>query len=154
MRRQDVATLIRAAREDIGMTPADLARAAGILQPDLEAYEAGYRIPREETLRKILSAARLRPSVPLELVADEINAAAQAHRLSNVRVFGSVLQGRDTENSDIDLIVTASAGVSLFDLSAFALEVEDLTGFRADVATDELLEKPAFAHVRDDAVPL
>ena len=94
------------------MTQAKLALAAGIHQPTVAAYESGRRMPSDDTLRKVLAAARLRPSIALAVLADEINAAAAAHGIFDVRVFGSVLQGHDTERSDIDLLVAARENVS------------------------------------------
>ena len=47
-------------------------------------------------------------------------------------VFGSVLEGRDTERSDIDLLVAARENVSVFGLGAFVADVQDLTGFPVD----------------------
>lgn len=61
---------------------------------------------------------------------------ARRHRLGNVRVFGSVARGTDRLGSDIDLLVTAEPGVGLFDISAFALELEELLGAPVDVLTD------------------
>jgi uncharacterized protein len=154
MLRDKASELIKAAREDVSMTQSALAQAASIHQPTLAAYESGPRVPRLDTLRKILSAARTRPSVPLELFANEIIDCGLRHGLTNVRVFGSPVRGEDTEHSDIDLLVKAADSVSLFDLGAFAVEVEELTGFAADILTEEQTNNTHFAHVLDEAVPL
>jgi uncharacterized protein len=154
MLRGKASELIKAAREDASMTQSALARAAGIHQPTLAAYESGRRTPRLDTLRKILGAARIRPSVPLELFADEIIERGLKHGLTNIRVFGSPVRGEDTEHSDIDLLVRAADSASLFDLGAFSVEVAELTGFAADILTEEQTNNPHFAHVLDEAVPL
>jgi len=151
MRRDKAGLLIKAAREDVSMTQSALARAAGIHQPTLAAYESGRRIPRPDTLQRILVAARARPSVVLELMADEVIHSAMNHGLANVRVFGSAVRGEDTERSDIDLLVSAGHAVSLFDLGAFAAEVQELTGFATDVLTEEQTRNPHFAHVLDES---
>jgi len=44
---------------------------------------------------------------------DELVGLLAAHGLRNVRVFGSTASGRDTEDSDIDLLVTAEAPLGL-----------------------------------------
>lgn len=148
------AQLIRAARADIGMTQSVLATASGIHQPTLAAYETGRRTPSPDTLRKILGAARTRPSIALYVYADDIVAAAAVHGLEDVRVFGSTLSGTDTPASDIDLLVRPLPDVSLFDLSAFALEIEALTGFDVDIITERQAENPRFNHVLAEAVPV
>ncbi|ROP64681.1 helix-turn-helix domain-containing protein [Curtobacterium sp. ZW137] len=146
--------LIKFAREDIGMSQTDLARAAGMQQPTISAYESGRKRPRPETLQRLLAAARLRPSIPLELFADVIRAEAGRFHLSNVRVFGSTVRGEDNEHSDIDLLVSLEPGASLFDLGGFADAVEQLTGFEVDILTEDQTFDEHFSHVRDQAVPL
>jgi predicted nucleotidyltransferase len=154
MRTEHAAELIRRARLDIGMSQADLARAAGMQQPTISAYESGRKQPRAESLERVLRAARLRPSIPLALYADSIREAAARFHLSNVRVFGSALRGEDTEDSDIDLLVSVTDSASLFDLGGFALAVEDITSFAVDLLTDDQTDDEHFSHVRDQAVPL
>lgn len=148
------ATLIRDARKDAGMTQAQVAAASGVHQPTLSAYESGRRHPNGETLRRILAAVEVRPSIPLALFAGTIVDLAHAHKLGNVRVFGSVLTGDDTAESDIDLLVDADPGASLFDIAGFVDEVEMLTGFPVDIMTTEQARTPHFAHVLDQAVLL
>lgn len=148
------AELIRSAREDIGMSQRDLARAAGMQQPTISAYESGRKHPRAESLERVLSAAKMRPSIPLALLADQIRASATRFNLSNVRVFGSAVRGEDTEHSDIDLLVSLGPGATLFDLGGFADAVEQATGFPVDLLTDDEAEDEHFAHVLEQAVPL
>ena len=152
--RAKAAELIRAAREDVRMTQAELATATGLHQPTIAAYESGRRTPSDATLRKLLDAALTRPSIALAVLADEINSLARLHGISNVRVFGSVLDGSDTARSDIDLLVSPHASVSLFELGAFAAQVQLITGFPVDVLTDAQAAAPDLAHVSREAVSL
>jgi len=154
MRTDRAAEMIHRARLDVGMSQADLAQAAGMQQPTISAYESGRKQPRAESLERVLRAARLRPSIPLALYADSIREAAARFHLSNVRVFGSALRGEDTEDSDIDLLVSVTDSASLFDLGGFALAVEDITSFAVDLLTDDQTDDEHFSHVRDQAVPL
>ncbi|QCR42811.1 DNA-binding protein [Curtobacterium sp. SGAir0471] len=154
MRVERAAELIRAAREDVGLSQSALATAAGMQQPSISAYESGRKQPRPETLQRILRAARARPSIPLALYADDVLRAAERFHLRDVRVFGSAVRGEDTEQSDVDLLVGLAPGASLFDLGGFAAAVEDLLGFAADVLTDDLVGDEHFRHVLDEAVPL
>lgn len=147
------AEVIRLAREDVGMTQTELARAADMQQPTISAYESGRKQPRQDSFERIARAVRLRPSIPLAVYADAIRDAAGRYHLANVRVFGSAVRGADGERSDIDLLVEAGDRASLFDLGGFAHAVESITGFPVDVLTDDQVDD-AFAHVRDEAVLL
>lgn len=63
------------------------------------------------------------------------------------------MRGEDGFDSDIDLVVTPSAGTDLFDLALFIHEVEELTGFPTDAISDA--EVPAaLADAVREAVPL
>lgn len=77
----------------------------------------------------------MRPSEALAGKRLAVLAAATRHRLMNPRIFGSVLAGVDREGSDIDLLVDALPGVTLFDLGKFQEDLEALLGVRVDVRT-------------------
>ena len=154
MRIERAAELIRAARDDIGMSQTTLAAAAGMQQPTISAYESGRKRPRPESLERIMAAAHTRPSIPLAVYADEILHEAGRFHLENIRVFGSAVRGQDTEESDIDLLVALTPDASLFDIGGFAHAVETITGFEVDILTDDLEGDEHFAHVLDEAVPL
>jgi predicted nucleotidyltransferase len=64
-----------------------------------------------------------------------IREATQRFRAENPRVFGSVAQGRDHDGSDLDLLVDALPGATLFDLGGLQIELEDLLGVRVDLLT-------------------
>ena len=56
-------------------------------------------------------------------------------RLSNLRVVGSVARGEDTEGSDIDFLVDAAPGATLFDIGGLHEDLEDLLGVAVDIIT-------------------
>ena len=62
---------------------------------------------------------------------------AEKHGLSNVRVFGSMARGEATQDSDVDLLVTAKPKTTLVGLSGLALDVEELLNREVDVVTDD-----------------
>lgn len=149
------ASLIAAARADAGLTQTELAGRVGISQPNLATMESGSRKPSADMLRRILEAADFRPSVAVSLRAPDIAAAALRHGLSNVRLFGSVIRGDDHFDSDIDVFVTAPTGAGLFPLAALASEVEEITGFPADVIADESASRTELGErLLGEAVPL
>lgn len=77
----------------------------------------------------------MKPSVALDLNRAAVREAASRFRTANPRVFGSVLHGADRDGSDLDLLVDALPGTTLFDLGGLQVELEDLLGIRVDVLT-------------------
>ncbi|NQX27382.1 helix-turn-helix domain-containing protein [Microbacteriaceae bacterium VKM Ac-2854] len=147
------AALIRRAREDIGYSQRALAEAAGLRQPNLAAIESGSREVSPDLVSRILSAARLRPSIPLEIHAARIRELAESFGLHDVRVFGSTVRGTDTERSDIDLLVRADDDVDFLRLAAFRGAAEDILGFPVDAVIDDP-RSAAVRLIREQAVPL
>ena len=84
----------------------------------------------------------------------EILAAATRHGARNVRVFGSVVRGSDTSDSDIDLLVDFEPERSLYDLVGLQLDIESLLGRRADVVTEGSLSTYLRERVLAEARPL
>lgn len=149
----DAATLVRRAREDAGLSQRALATLSGVRQPNLAAIESGTRIPSDELLSRILRAARLRPSVPLELFAERIRELAPDFGVRDIRVFGSAAAGTDTAESDVDLLVQVDDDVDYLTLAAFRQAVADLIGFSVDAVVDDPRD-PIVAGLRATAVPL
>jgi predicted nucleotidyltransferase len=77
----------------------------------------------------------MKPSVALDLKRAAVREAASRFRTSNPRIFGSVLHGTDQDGSDLDLLVDALPGTTLFDLGGLQVELEGLLGVRVDVLT-------------------
>lgn len=77
----------------------------------------------------------MRPSIAPQNHRNEIREIALRHRVKNVRVFGSVLHGNDTEDSDLDLLVEPTKETTLFDIGAIRYELKELLGVSADVLT-------------------
>ena len=77
----------------------------------------------------------MKPSVALEMKRAEVRAATGRFRAANPRVFGSVLHGTDQDGSDLDLLIDALPGATLFDLGGLQVELEDLLGVRVDLLT-------------------
>lgn len=77
----------------------------------------------------------MRPSEALSLHRKQIREIALRHRISSVRVFGSAAHGADTPESDLDLLVDAPPGTTLFDLGGLQDELQELLGLPVDVLT-------------------
>ena len=87
-------------------------------------------------------------------VRARILGAASRRGLHDVRVFGSVARGEADASSDVDLLVVPGPGTSLFDLSGFALDVEEIIGRHVDVATPGGLKSRIRERVLAEAVAL
>lgn len=77
----------------------------------------------------------MRPSQALAAYREAIRTIASRHRVRNIRVFGSVLRGEDTDGSDLDLLVEPTEHTTLLDLGAIQFEVSELLGMGVDVLT-------------------
>lgn len=85
---------------------------------------------------------------------DEIHAAAERYRVRTVRIFGSVARGEANEDSDLDLLIEVHPGASLWDLSGFALDVEEILNVFTQVATVNGLRERIRGEVLAEAVAL
>lgn len=77
----------------------------------------------------------MRPSIALQTYREQIRGIVLAHHATNVRVFGSVLRGEDTDDSDLDLLVDPTSETSLMDIGAIRYELKSLLGVNVDVLT-------------------
>lgn len=131
---------------DRGLTQKQIAHAIGRSQPEVSRLIKAYR------------ANRFRPTSPLGKVLarhrDGVLALAQAHKASNVRVFGSVVRGEDDDASDIDLLVDLGPGADLLDLAALDIELENLLGHPVDIVPTRMLKPHVAASALADAVQL
>lgn len=90
----------------------------------------------------------------LVLHREEIVRIAADNRTENVRVFGSVARGDARADSDIDLLVDARPGASLFDLGRIATRVGEILGRRVDVVVASDLKSMIRDAVLAEAIPL
>ena len=90
----------------------------------------------------------MRPSTALQTHRDAIRTIALSHRVTNVRVFGSVVHGDDTEDSDLDILVEPTADSTMMDIAKIQLELGQLLS----VAVDVLTPKGLPAKFRDQVI--
>lgn len=93
-----------------------------------------------------------RPSEALNRHRQEIRDIVNKHRASNPRVFGSVLHGADTEDSDLDILVNPTPETTLFDIGAIRHDLLHLLGVPVDVLTPMALPEKFRAEVLAEAV--
>jgi uncharacterized protein len=99
-------------------------------------------------------SSSMRPSQALSLHRHEINEIVQTHRATNARVFGSVIHGSDTDESDLDILVDATADTTLFDLGAIRYKLRMLLGVPVDVLTPNALPEKFRFIVLAEAQPV
>jgi predicted nucleotidyltransferase len=103
---------------------------------------------------RVLTAIAMRPSIALAQHQSRVRQAVERHRAANPRVFGSTLHGNDQDGSDLDLLVDALPGATMFDLGGLQDELEMLLGLRVDVLTPSDLPVKFRSHVLAEAQPL
>jgi predicted nucleotidyltransferase len=99
-------------------------------------------------------SADMKPSIALQAHREAIRKIVAGHRASNPRIFGSVLQGCDTEDSDLDLLVDPTPETTLLDIGAIRHELLQLLGVPVDVLTPKALPESFRATVLAQAVPV
>lgn len=83
--------------------------------------------------------AFVKPSQALDAHRAELRELVSRHGLLGARVFGSVLSGTDTDESDLDLLVEPAEKTGLMALAAFKIEAEKLLGVEVSVVTPDAL---------------
>lgn len=96
----------------------------------------------------------MKPSAALALKRAAVREATQRYRAANPRVFGSVIHGTDQDGSDLDVLVDALPGTTLFDLGGLQSELEDLLGVSVDLVTPGDLPAKFRYQVLAEALPV
>jgi uncharacterized protein len=168
----EAGALLRRARQGAGLSQAELAARAGVTQSVISAYESGHRQPAVPTLAALIDAtgydlvlrvrrqpgrlARLSGPLGRRVRARrrELVAAAAAHGVTNLRVFGSVARGQEQPGSDIDILADLPPGISLFGLGRVTEDLEAITGARVDLIPAADLKPGVRTRVEAELVPL
>jgi uncharacterized protein len=96
----------------------------------------------------------MKPSAALTAHRSELRQLVSRYGLSRPRVFGSVLSGTDTDESDLDLLVEPGHSTSLLTIAGLKMDAEKLLGVPVSVLTPNGLP-PKFRHeVLQQARPL
>ncbi len=93
----------------------------------------------------------MKPSDLLNLHRKQVRDIALRHRVTSVKVFGSVLRGDDIDGSDLDLLVEPTAQTTMFDIGGIQFEVSELLGIKVDVLTPSALPESFRASVLAEA---
>lgn len=96
----------------------------------------------------------MKPSEALERHRDEVRAIIARYPVERPRIFGSVLHGDDTDESDLDILVDPTAETSILSLVRLEVELRHLLGVEVDVITPEELKDEFGPGVLAEAMPL
>ena len=95
----------------------------------------------------------MKPSEALQAHRASIRSIVEAHRARNARVFGSVIHGDDTDDSDLDILIDPTPETTMMDIGAIRHELRKLLGVPVDVLTPKALPDSFRAQVIAEAVP-
>lgn len=90
----------------------------------------------------------------LEEKREAILELAEKHGAYDVRVFGSVLRGEDSEESDVDFLVKRRTKTSPWFPASLKCDLEDLLGREVDVVVENALHWYIRDKVLAEAKPL
>ena len=134
--------LVDAVRAGIraGLSQREIAAAVGRSQPEVSRL---VRFQGQTPLGKKLRNHR-----------SEVIKIAKSHGARDLKVFGSVVTGKEHEGSDIDLLVTFDKGVTLMGIVRLEFALGELLGVDVDVVGEISLRPFLRDRVLGEAVPL
>jgi len=69
----------------------------------------------------------------IEEIKEKIIPILKKHGVTKAGIFGSVVRGEATENSDIDILVEIESDMSLLDFVGLKLDLEEALGKKVDL---------------------
>lgn len=112
-----------------GASQRQIAISAGVSQPYVaRVLRAHRRFRPQSNLGERLASKR-----------DEVLRLLLSHGVDNVTVFGSVADGTDGPDSDIDLMIDIPDDIGLFALGRLEAEVSDLLGVTVDLVPRRII---------------
>ena len=85
---------------------------------------------------------------------EEILHIAEKHGAGNVRIFGSVVRGEATDESDIDFLIDIVGPTPPWFPGGLVADLEDLLGHRIDVVTEDSIYCLLRPRILKEAEPL
>ena len=96
----------------------------------------------------------MKPSEILEAHIPELRKIMEKNEhFCNLRVFGSVANGTDTEDSDIDFLVESTGRHGLFALFELRYQLEDLLNVKIDLVDEKTL-RPTVRKTLTKIIPI
>lgn len=73
------------------------------------------------------------PILNIEEIKDKVRPVLIRHRIKKAGIFGSVAKGKDSDKSDIDILVELDDNISLLGFVGIKYELEDILGRAVDL---------------------
>ena len=103
----------------------------------------------------MIDKVAMKPSEALRLHREAIRRVVARNEACNPRVFGSVLRGEDTDDSDIDILVDPIEGkTSLVSLVRIKRELDEILGINTDIQTPMSLHERFRGAILREAIPV
>ncbi len=96
----------------------------------------------------------MRPSEILPQYRETIRQLVLQAGMANPRVFGSVLRGEDSEDSDLDILVDPAPRASLLAMERLQAQLATVTGVKVDLRTPEEIHPKFREKVLSEAASL
>jgi uncharacterized protein len=96
----------------------------------------------------------MKPSLSIAKHRNQVREIMERHRMANPRIFGSTARGDDTDGSDLDILIEAPPGTTLYDLARIELELESVLGCKVEVLTRGFLAPDVAESAEADLAPL
>lgn len=96
----------------------------------------------------------MKPSETLRANVAAIRQIASRIGATNIRVFGSVVRGEDSDGSDLDILIDVPRGTTLPDLVGVERELSQTLGVKVDLLTPGDLHPRFRDHVLQEARPI
>ncbi|MST49340.1 nucleotidyltransferase [Mobiluncus holmesii] len=103
---------------------------------------------------RLLRPLQEKPRETLKRNLDKVRAFLDCAHVTHPRVFGSVAQGEDRVDSDIDFLVVLPEGIGLMGKNRIREGLEDILGVPVDVVSDTPFTAGALDQARSEAVEL
>ncbi|MBF0696214.1 XRE family transcriptional regulator [Actinomyces bowdenii] len=153
MGARSLADRLRFRRTAAGMTQRELAAASGVTQSLIASVESGARQPSANVRSRLDRALQVRPSILLNHARHEVKARAAQSGCSDVRILGSIAEGADGPDSDVDLLIHFPADADIIDLLNLQEDLSDLLTVPVDIVSDRSTS-PSLNSATARAIPL
>jgi len=90
----------------------------------------------------------------IDLYKDKILTVLEKHEVKRASLFGSIIRGEMSDQSDIDLLIEFRGEKSLLDLAALKIELEDTLQCKVDVLTYNSLHPLLRDHILAEQVEI
>ena len=88
----------------------------------------------------------------IEDIKTKINSTAQKYGIEKVYLYGSYARGEAGHKSDIDICIEKGKLRSLFDLSGFCQDLEEILESKVDVVTTAAISNDYREHIEKDMI--